>query len=82
MRPPRVFGKKLSAIRFTDLWGQGQPPRAWNAFAAVKAIAAALALHGDARDSAIATMRQTGADMQSKYKETSRAGLAVNFVEC
>ena len=53
-----------------------------NAFGAVKAIAAAsLALHGDGRhrvslDSVIATMRQTGADMQSKYKETSprRAG--------
>jgi L-serine deaminase len=28
------------------------------------------------------TMRQTGADMQSKYKETSLGGLAVNFVEC
>ena len=30
----------------------------------------------------IATMRQTGADMSSKYKETSRGGLAVNVVEC
>jgi L-serine dehydratase len=59
-----------------------------NAFGGVKAIAAAsLALHGDGRhmvslDSVIATMRQTGADMQSKYKETSLGGLAVNFVEC
>ena len=59
-----------------------------NAFGAVKAIAAAsLALHGDGRhrvslDSVIATMRQTGADMQSKYKETSLGGLAVNFVAC
>jgi L-serine dehydratase len=59
-----------------------------NAFGAIKAIAAAsLALHGDGRhkvslDSVIATMRQTGADMQSKYKETSLGGLAVNFVEC
>jgi L-serine dehydratase len=59
-----------------------------NAFGAVKAIAAAsLALHGDGRhrvslDNVIATMRQTGADMQSKYKETSLGGLAVNFVEC
>jgi L-serine dehydratase len=59
-----------------------------NAFGAVKAIAAAsLALHGDGRhrvslDSVVATMRQTGADMQSKYKETSLGGLAVNFVEC
>jgi L-serine dehydratase len=59
-----------------------------NAFGAVKAIAAAsLALHGDGThrvslDSVIATMRQTGADMQTKYKETSLGGLAVNFVEC
>jgi L-serine dehydratase len=59
-----------------------------NAFGAVKAIAAAsLALHGDGShkvslDSVVATMRQTGADMQSKYKETSLGGLAVNFVEC
>ena len=59
-----------------------------NAFGAVKAIAAAsLALHGDGThrvslDSVVATMRQTGADMQSKYKETSLGGLAVNFVEC
>ena len=59
-----------------------------NAFGAIKAIAAAsLALRGDGHhkvslDSVIATMRQTGADMQSKYKETSLGGLAVNFVEC
>ncbi len=59
-----------------------------NAFGAVKAIAAAsLALHGDGRhrvslDSVIATMRQTGAEVQTKYKETSLGGLAVNFVEC
>ena len=59
-----------------------------NAFGAIKAIAAAsLALRGDGRhkvslDSVIATMRQTGADMQSKYKETSLGGLAVNFIEC
>jgi L-serine dehydratase len=59
-----------------------------NAFGAIKAItAASLALHGDGQhrvslDSVIATMRQTGADMQSKYKETSLGGLAVNFVEC
>jgi L-serine dehydratase len=59
-----------------------------NAFGAVEAIAAvSLALHGDrgykvSLDGVIATMRQTGADMQSKYKETSLGGLAVNFVEC
>jgi L-serine dehydratase len=59
-----------------------------NAFGAVKAItAASLALHGDGShkvslDQVIATMRQTGADMQSKYKETSLGGLAVSFIEC
>lgn len=55
---------------------------------AVKAInAARLALAGDGThrvslDKVIATMRQTGADMSTKYKETSRGGLAVNVVEC
>lgn len=59
-----------------------------NAIAAVKAInAARMALWGDGRhtvsfDTVIETMRQTGADMLSKYKETSRGGLAVNVVEC
>ncbi|MFX4454857.1 L-serine ammonia-lyase, iron-sulfur-dependent, subunit alpha, partial [Acinetobacter baumannii] len=59
-----------------------------NAFGAVKAItAASLALRGDGThlvtlDQVIATMRETGADMQSKYRETSLGGLAVNFVEC
>lgn len=59
-----------------------------NAFGATKAItAASLALHGNGThrislDQVIATMRQTGADMQSKYKETSLGGLAVNFTEC
>jgi L-serine dehydratase len=59
-----------------------------NAFGAIKAItAASLALRGDGThlvslDQVIATMRQTGADMQAKYKETSLGGLAVNFIEC
>ncbi|WP_419758273.1 L-serine ammonia-lyase [Acidisoma sp.] len=59
-----------------------------NAFGAIKAInAASLSLHGDGThrvslDQVIATMRQTGQDMQSKYKETSLGGLAVNFTEC
>ncbi|WP_284975013.1 L-serine ammonia-lyase [Arthrobacter sp. efr-133-TYG-104] len=59
-----------------------------NAIASVKAInAARLALHGDGShkvslDKAIKTMRETGADMKTKYKETSRGGLAVNVVEC
>ena len=59
-----------------------------NAIAAVKAInAARMALNGDgvhsvSLDQAIKTMRETGADMLSKYKETSQGGLAVNIVEC
>jgi len=59
-----------------------------NAIAAVKAInAAQMALSGDGShiislDSAIRTMRDTGKDMHEKYKETSRGGLAVNYVEC
>jgi len=59
-----------------------------NAMAAVKAInAARLALHGDGThvvslDKVIKTMRQTGADMKDKYKETARGGLAVNVIEC
>ncbi|WP_124054896.1 L-serine ammonia-lyase [Arcanobacterium ihumii] len=59
-----------------------------NAIASVKAIAAArTALHGNGKhivslDSVIKTMRETGLDMQSKYKETSLGGLAVNVIEC
>ena len=59
-----------------------------NAMGAVKAInAAQLALRGDGShkvtlDQVIATMRQTGLDMQMKYKETSLGGLAVNVIEC
>ena len=59
-----------------------------NTMGAIKAINAAhLALAGDGShvvslDAVIETMRQTGEDMKSKYKETSLGGLAVNFVEC
>jgi L-serine dehydratase len=59
-----------------------------NAMGAVKAInAARLAMRGDGThsvslDKVIRTMRQTGADMSTKYKETSRGGLAVNIIEC
>jgi len=59
-----------------------------NAMGAVKAInAARMALRGDGEhfvplDKVIATMRATGADMKTKYKETSRGGLAVNVIEC
>ncbi|GAA5124805.1 L-serine ammonia-lyase [Luteolibacter yonseiensis] len=59
-----------------------------NAMGSVKAInASRLALSGDGShfvslDKVIKTMRDTGRDMKSKYKETSRGGLAVNVVEC
>jgi L-serine dehydratase len=59
-----------------------------NAMGAVKAInAAKLAMHGDGThkvtlDQVIETMRQTGEDMSSHYKETSQGGLAVNVPEC
>jgi L-serine dehydratase len=59
-----------------------------NAMGSVKAInAARMAMNGDGShfvslDKVIKTMRETGRDMQAKYKETSRGGLAVNVVEC
>jgi L-serine dehydratase len=59
-----------------------------NAVGAVKAIhAARMALQGSgdhrvSLDSVIRTMWQTGLDMKTKYKETSRGGLALNVVEC
>lgn len=59
-----------------------------NAVASVKAITAArMAVRGDGKhqvslDKAIKTMRETGADMKDKYKETARGGLALNIVEC
>jgi L-serine dehydratase len=59
-----------------------------NAIASVKAVnAARMALRGDGShvvslDKVIKTMRETGADMKTKYKETARGGLAVNIVEC
>jgi len=60
-----------------------------NTMGAVKAVNAArlAVIHGDGRhtvplDRVIETMRQTGVDMQNKYKETSLGGLAVNLVDC
>jgi len=59
-----------------------------NAMASIKAInSARIALRGDGEhfvslDKVIKTMRDTGADMKTKYKETSRGGLAVNVIEC
>jgi L-serine dehydratase len=59
-----------------------------NAIASVKAVTAArTALRGDGShvvslDKVVKTMRETGADMKVKYKETARGGLAVNVIEC
>jgi L-serine dehydratase len=59
-----------------------------NAMAAVKAVnAARIALRAESKgvvslDQVIRTMRQTGLDMQSKYKETSTGGLAIKITEC
>ena len=59
-----------------------------NAMGSIKAInAARIAMRGDGAhhvslDKVIRTMKQTGTDMKTKYKETSRGGLAVNIVEC
>ena len=59
-----------------------------NAMGAIKAVnAARMALRGNGThhvslDMVIKTMRDTGADMKNKYKETSKGGLAVNMVEC
>ena len=59
-----------------------------NAVGAIQAITAArMAIHGDGShyvslDKAVKTMRETGADMKDKYKETARGGLALNVVEC
>ena len=59
-----------------------------NAMAAVKAInASRMAMRGDGShfvslDKVIKTMRDTGRDMKTKYKETARGGLAVNVIEC
>jgi L-serine dehydratase len=59
-----------------------------NAVGSIKAITAArMAIRGDGEqfvslDKAIKTMRDTGADMKDKYKETARGGLAVNVIEC
>jgi L-serine dehydratase len=59
-----------------------------NGLGAIKAISAAsLALRGDGQhlislDACVETMRQTGLDMNTNYKETSLGGLAVNVIEC
>ena len=87
--PRRSAWSTTSASPATRWQGQVQIPCIErNAIAAVKAInAARMALRGDrthyvSLDKVIRTMLETGRDMKSKYKETSRGGLAVNIVEC
>ncbi|WP_313713629.1 L-serine ammonia-lyase, iron-sulfur-dependent, subunit alpha [Pseudomonas sp.] len=89
MRPLRVCAKHYKANNLTVCFPPVQVPCIErNAIAAVKAInAAQMALRGDGEylislDHVIRTMRDTGADMHDKYKETSRGGLAVNLIEC
>ena len=76
-----VSALSLAIIRIRDI---SMPSTS----AAIKAIdASRMAMLGDGShkvslDKVIATMHQTGKDMQLKYKETSKGGLAVNIVEC
>ncbi|CAG9178956.1 hypothetical protein CURE108131_00530 [Cupriavidus respiraculi] len=78
------------AVRVFDPFKFGIGPLrfAYRALAAVKAAdAARQARHGNGArhvslDTVIRIMRETGADMLTKYKETSRGGLAVNIVAC
>ena len=67
--------------------GRGRRTERTPIVASTGVCAAQLALHGDgthlvSRDMAIETMRQTGLDMMTKYKETSEGGLAVNVTVC
>jgi L-serine dehydratase len=69
-------------------WTRADPCIERNAIAASTAVTAArLALRGDGThyvplDAVVETMRQTGIDTSTKYKETCEGGLAVNVVEC
>ena len=87
--PPRSPWSTTSASPATRSRGLVQVPCIErNAIASSTAVSAArLALHGDGThlvslDMVIETMRQTGIDMMTKYKETSEGGLAVNVIEC
>ena len=87
--PPRSAWSTTSGLTCDPVGGLVQVPCIErNAMAAVKAInAARIALRGDGThivslDKVIKTMRETGADMKIKYKETARGGLAVNVIEC
>jgi L-serine dehydratase len=79
--------KENASISGAEVGCQGEVGSACS-IASVKAITAArMAVRGDGQhhvslDKAIKTMRETGADMHDKYKETARGGLAVNVIEC
>ena len=86
---PRSASSTTSGLTCDPVGGLVQIPCIErNAIGAVKAITAArMAVRGDGEhkvslDKAIKTMRETGADMKVKYKETARGGLAVNVIEC
>ena len=73
------------AVSVFDLFRIGIGPSSSHTVGPMRA--ARMAPHGDGRhfvslDQVIKTMRETGADMMTKYKETARGGLAVNIVEC
>jgi L-serine dehydratase len=64
-------------------WSEGAAPdRGFRTLQARRRADESGGRHKVSLDSVIAAMRQTGADMQPKHKETSLGGLAVNFVEC
>lgn len=85
--PRRAGALFVEALREMHILAQ-VPCIERNAIAAVKAInAVQMALRGDGThfislDRVIRTLRDTGADMHDKYKETSRGGLAVSSIEC
>ena len=88
-RPPRSRSNTHLGMTCDPIKGLVQAPCIErNGLGAIKAVSAAsLSLRGDGRhlvslDACVETMRQTGRDMDEKYKETSRGGLAVNVPEC
>ncbi len=73
--PRRVLANRLvlsiARVRFAGMAPRIEPPPL-----------AGDGSHVVSLDNVIKTMRETGADMQTKYRETARGGLAVNIVEC
>ena len=69
------------ALGIGDILLSGDHVMGWNS-TLVSVPDGSMADYFASLDKVIATMRQTGADMLTKYKETARGGLAVNIVEC